>query len=53
VAAFQKAWDEHAQKYQRTTYDEIQEYRKRGESRVIGHYAYEMMYDVYVGIEDE
>ncbi len=38
---------------QRVTYDEIQEYRKRGESHIIGHYAYEMMFDIYAGIEDE
>jgi hypothetical protein len=37
----------------RTTYDQIQEFRKRGESHALGHYAYEMMYDIYSGIEDE
>jgi len=33
-------------------YKEIQEYRKRGESYILGHYSYEMMYDIYAGIED-
>ncbi|OGO23078.1 MAG: hypothetical protein A2144_14445 [Chloroflexi bacterium RBG_16_50_9] len=37
----------------RTTYDKIQEFRKRGESYAFGHYAYEMMYDIYAGIEDD
>ena len=37
----------------RTTYDQIQEYRRRGQSHALGHYAYEMMYDVYAGIEDD
>jgi len=35
------------------TYKEIQEYRKRGESYILGHYSYEMMYDIYPGIEDK
>jgi hypothetical protein len=35
------------------TYKEIQEYRKRGESYILGHYSYEMMYDIYAGIEDK
>ncbi len=33
-------------------YKEIQEYRKRGESYILGHYSFEMMYDIYAGIED-
>ncbi len=37
----------------RTNYDQIQEFRRRGESHLLGHYAYEMMYDIYAGIEDE
>jgi hypothetical protein len=36
-----------------TNYDQIQEYRKRRQSHALGHYAYEMMYDIYAGIEDE
>jgi len=39
--------------HNKTTYKEIQEWRKRGESRALGHYAYEQMYDIYAGIEDE
>jgi hypothetical protein len=35
------------------TFEEVQEYRKRGESHILGHYAYEMMFDLYAGIEDE
>ena len=35
------------------TYQDIQEARKRGESGNLGHYAYEMFYDIYAGIEDE
>ena len=35
------------------SYEEVQEYRKRGESHILGHYAYEMMFDIYAGIEDE
>ena len=38
---------------QRFTYDEAQEYLKRGEGDVLGHYVYEMMYDIYAGIEDD
>ena len=34
------------------TYDQIMEFRGRGESHILGHYAYEMMYDIYTGIED-
>ena len=39
--------------HKRTNYKEIQEWRKRGESHALGHYAYEQMYDIYSGIEDE
>lgn len=35
------------------TYDEVMEWRSRGESHALGHYAYEMMYDIYAGIEDK
>ncbi len=35
------------------TYDEAQQYLKRGEGDVLGHYVYEMMYDIYAGMEDE
>ncbi|MFC2043873.1 DUF6282 family protein [Chloroflexota bacterium] len=34
-------------------YDEAWAYVKRGEGEVMGHYIYEMMYDIYAGIEDE
>ena len=34
------------------TYDEIMEVRSRGESASLGHYVYEMMFDIYPGIED-
>lgn len=34
------------------TYKEIMEFRKRRESAALGHYVYEMMYDIYAGIED-
>ncbi len=34
-------------------YKEIQKYRKRGESYILGHYSFEMMYDIYAGIEDD
>jgi hypothetical protein len=34
-------------------YDTVQEYRQRGESHLLGHYAFEMMFDIYAGIEDE
>lgn len=37
----------------RFTYDEAYEYLKRGEGEVLGHYIYEMMYDIYEGIEDD
>lgn len=36
-----------------TTYEEIQEYRRRRESHALGHYAYEQQYDIYAGMEDE
>lgn len=39
--------------HRRATWKEIQEWRKRGESHALGHYAYEQMYDIYAGIEDE
>ena len=38
---------------QRFTYAEEWEYVKRGEADAMGHYVYEMMYDIYPGIEDE
>ena len=34
-------------------YDEALKYLKRGEGDVLGHYVYEMMYDIYAGIEDD
>jgi hypothetical protein len=34
-------------------YDKAYEFLKRGEGDVPGHYVYEMMYDVYAGMEDE
>jgi len=43
-----KAWQS-----KRFTYDEAQEYLKRGEGDILGHYIYEMMYDIYAGIEDD
>ncbi len=35
------------------TYDESQEYLKRGEGDALGHYVYLQMYDIYAGIEDD
>ncbi len=35
------------------TYDQAYESLKRGEGDVLGHYVYEMMYDIYAGMEDE
>ncbi len=43
----------HRWQSQRATYDEAMEYLKRGEGDVLGHYVYEMMYDIYAGIEDD
>ena len=37
----------------KSTYDEAIEYLKRGQGDVLGHYVYEMMYDIYAGIEDD
>jgi len=34
-------------------YKQIMEVRKRGQSATLGHYVYEMMYDIYPGIEDK
>ncbi len=34
-------------------YKEAMEYRKRGEGHALGHYVYEMWYDIYAGIEEE
>jgi hypothetical protein len=36
-----------------TDYKGVLEHLKRGEARALGHYAYEMMYDVYPGMEDD
>ncbi|MFC2044582.1 DUF6282 family protein [Chloroflexota bacterium] len=44
---------ERAQRPKRVTYKETQEYRRRGESHILGHYVYEQWFDVYSGIEDE
>lgn len=35
------------------SYREIMDYRKHGESHQLGHFCYEMMYDIYAGIEDD
>ena len=35
------------------TWKEATDALKRGEGDILGHYVYEMMYDVYAGIEDE
>jgi len=50
---YKKMFSEDDPHHRRTTYREIQEWRKRGESHALGHYAYEQMYDIYAGIEDE
>ena len=34
-------------------YEKAYEYLNRGEGDLLGHYVYEMMYDIYAGIEDE
>ncbi|MFC2044630.1 DUF6282 family protein [Chloroflexota bacterium] len=35
------------------TFDEAREHLEHGEGDVLGHYIYEMMFDIYAGIEDE
>jgi hypothetical protein len=35
------------------SYEKAYEYLNRGEGDLLGHYVYEMMYDIYAGIEDE
>ena len=50
---YKKVFEEKEPHHQPTTYDQIQEWRRRGESHALGHYAYEMMYNIYAGIEDE
>ena len=47
--------EDRAKQPEKYTYEMVKEARARGNgsSMSIGHYAYEMMYDVYTGIEDE
>ncbi len=35
------------------TYDQLWEVRKAGRSGQVGHFIYEMFYDIYMGVEDE
>lgn len=44
---------ERAKQLKGYTHEVCREYLERGEGDVLGHYAYEMMYDIYAGIEDE
>jgi len=54
IEAYRKAIRERiANQPAKYTYDMIQDARDRGESHNVAHYAYEMQFDVYVGIEDE
>lgn len=47
-------WQERAERrYQNAPYQKAREYLERGEGDLLGHYVYEMMYDIYAGIEDE
>ncbi len=39
--------------YKHVPYEEARDYLKKGDGDVPGHYVYEMMYDIYAGIEDE
>jgi len=41
IEHWRKAYDEHRKKSKPVTYDEVQEYRRRGESHALGHYAME------------
>jgi len=51
--AYAKDWAEKRANPVSFTFDEAREYLKRGEGDVLGHYIYEMMFDIYAGIEDE
>lgn len=53
MEAYRKAMAEHRANRKAFTYEESQEYRKRGESYILGHYVYEQMFNIYYGIEDE
>ena len=53
MEAYRKAWMEHRARRPSFTYEESQEYRRRGESHILGHYVYEQMFNIYYGIEDE
>src|SRR4030042_7009324 len=35
------------------TYDKLWEQHKAGRSGQVGHFIYEMFYDIYMGVEDE
>ena len=39
--------------YKHFPHDMVREYLERGEGDKLGHFVYEMMYDIYAGIEDE
>ncbi len=52
MEAYHKAFQEERAKRPKTTYEEQQEYRLRGESHLLGHYVYEQMFNIYYGIED-
>ena len=51
-----KVYEEQSkQRLNRPTFDykTLREYLERGEGDLLGHYVYEMMYDIYAGIEDD
>ena len=50
--AYAKDWTEKRAHPVCFTFDEAREHLKRGEGDVLGHYIYEMMFDIYAGIED-
>ena len=45
--------EQRAKETRSISYDEAYEYLNRGDGDLLGHYVYEMMYDIYAGIEDE
>lgn len=51
--AYRKALAEQRARRSAFTYEEAMGYRQRGESHILGHYVYEMMYAGYYGMEDE
>jgi hypothetical protein len=54
MKAFAESWaKELSSMREHVPYEEAMKYLNRGEGANLGHYVYEMLYDIYAGIEDK